>query len=558
MPLKIRVAVRLGERYHTRMINLITFVALTLGAQDTTLSVIPRPLHMTRGTGEFAFTSGTVIVTDRATRDIGYQLADWVRPATGYRLSVVSAPGAAIRVVSLRLDPALARLGEEGYRLSVTPTRIVIRAFRPAGAFYAVQTLRQLLPPDNFRQALVAGLTWSVPVVEIEDIPRFPWRGAHLDVSRSFMPKEFVKKYIDLLALHKLNRFHWHLTDDQGWRIEIKKYPRLTAIGAWRRNSLVGVQHNYADTTQWVYDNVPHGGFYTQDDVREVVAYAQARFITVVPEIEMPGHAQAAIAAYPWLGNTGQQLEVLAHWGVDANILNPSDSAIHFMQDVLTEVLALFPSHWVHTGGDEAVKVQWQASPVAQARIRELGLHSENELQSWMTAQMSRWLEARGRALIGWDEILEGGTEGLAPNAVVMSWRGMEGGIAAAQAGHDVVMTPTSNTYFDYYQSRNTAAEPLAIGGFLPLETVYAFEPVPAGFDSVQAAHILGTQGQIWTEYQRNPKNVEYMVFPRLVALAEVAWTSRDQRNFADFTARLATHVARLGVLDVNYRPLRP
>ncbi len=540
------------------MNTLIALVALAVAhpLQDTTLSVITRPVHMIRGTGEFALTSGTVIVTDRATRQIGYQLADWLQPATGYRLSVAGVAGSATRVMSLRLDATLSRLGDEGYRLSVTPSRITIRAFRPAGAFYAVETLRQLLPPDNFRQALVPGLTWSVPAVEIEDMPRFQWRGAHLDVSRSFMPKEFVKKYIDLLALHKLNRFHWHLTDDQGWRIEIKKYPLLTAIGAWRRQSLVGVQRNYADTTQWVYDKIPHGGFYTQDDIREVVAYAQARFITVVPEIEMPGHAQAAIAAYPWLGNSGQQLEVLTHWGVDQNILNPSDSAIHFMRDVLTEVLALFPSHWIHTGGDEAPKPQWQASPVAQERIRQLGLHSENELQSWLTAQMSQWLATRGRALIGWDEILEGGMEGLAPNAVVMSWRGIDGGIAAAQAGHDVVMTPTSNTYFDYYQSQDLAKEPLTIGGFLPLETVYAYEPVPPALDSMQAKRVLGTQGQIWTEYQRTPKNVEFMVFPRLVALAEVAWTPAGLKNYGDFTARLRAHLARLDVLDVNYRKL--
>ena len=537
------------------MITLFATVAL-LATQDTSLAIIPRPVQITRGTGSFLLTPATVVVTDGPTRQIGYQLADWLLPATGYRLPVGGTAGTAARVISLRLDPALTRLGEEGYRLTVAGTRITIRAYRPAGVFYAVETLRQLLPPDIFRQAPVTGgsVTWTVPAVEIEDRPRFSWRGAHLDVSRSFMPKEFVKKYIDLLALHKLNRFHWHLTDDQGWRIEIKKYPLLTSIGGWRRQSLVGQQHAYADTTQWVYDKIPHGGFYTQDDVREIVAYAQARFVTVVPEIEMPGHAQAAIAAYPWLGNTGQQLEVLTHWGVDQNILNPSDSAIHFMQDVLTEVLALFPGHWIHTGGDEAPKPQWVASPVAQARIRELGLHSENELQSWLTAQMSRFLEARGRALIGWDEILEGGTEGLAPNAVVMSWRGMDGGIAAAQAGHDVVMTPTSNTYFDYYQSQNTANEPLAIGGFLPLETVYAFEPVPPSFDSTQASHVLGTQGQIWTEYQRTPKNVEYMVFPRLVALAEVAWTPRDQRNFADFSARLSKHLTRLSVLDVSYR----
>ena len=548
-------AERLGEQYHIGMINLLTLVAV-VAVQDTSIAVIPQPAHLTRGTGTFLLTSATVVATDRATRQIGYQLADWLGPATGYRLTVGGAAGSATRTISLGLDTTLARLGDEGYRLSVTPTRITIRAYRPAGVFYGVETLRQLLPVEIFREAQVAGVTWSVPAVEIEDRPRFQWRGAHLDVSRSFMPKEFVKKYIDLLALHKLNRFHWHLTDDQGWRLEITKYPRLTSVGAWRRGSLVGVQHRYADTTQWVYDSIPHGGFYTQDDAREIVAYANARFITVVPEIEMPGHAQAAIAAYPWLGNTGQQLDVLMHWGVDANILNPSDSVIHFMQDVLSEVLAIFPSHWIHTGGDEAIKDQWKVSPVAQARIKALGVKDENALQSWMTAQMSQWLASHGRALIGWDEILEGGTEGLAPNAVVMSWRGMDGGIAAAQAGHDVVMTPTSNTYFDYYQSQDAAHEPLAIGGFLPIDTVYAFEPVPASLDSVQAKRVLGTQGQIWTEYQRTPKNVEYMVFPRLVALAEVAWTPKDQRNFADFNARLAKHVVRLGILDVNYRPL--
>jgi len=539
------------------MITLFTLIALVSAVQDTSVAIIPRPVHLTRGTGAFLITPATAVVTDRATRQIGHRLADWLEPATGYRLPVTAASGAATRTIALRLDTTLSRLGDEGYRLTVTGTRITIRAPHPAGVFYGIETLRQLLPPDIFRAAPVSGVTWTVPVVEIEDQPRFAWRGAHLDVSRSFMPKEFVKKYIDLLALHKLNRFHWHLTDDQGWRIEIKKYPLLTAVGAWRRNSLIGVQHRYADTTQWVFDSVPHGGFYTQDDVKEIVAYAAARYITVVPEIEMPGHAQAAIAAYPWLGNTGQQLEVLNHWGVDQNILNPSDSAIHFMQDVLTEVLALFPSHWIHTGGDEAPKAQWQASPVAQARIRELGLRDENQLQSWMTAQMSQWLAARGRALIGWDEILEGGTEGLAPNAVVMSWRGIQGGIAAAQAGHDVVMTPTSNTYFDYYQSQDQQHEPLAIGGFLPLDTVCAYEPIPPALDSAQARHVLGTQGQIWTEYQRTPKNVEYMVFPRLAALAEIAWTPRESKDFADFKARLAQHFNRLNALDVNYRPLK-
>ena len=535
-----------------RMINLFAIVALVAG-QDPTVAVIPKPATLTRTAASFELTPGTAIVTDRSTYDIGIQLADWLQPATGYRLAVVGAAGTGGQVVSIRLDPTLARLGDEGYRLTVTRSRIAIRAFRPAGAFYGVQTLRQLLPPDVFRAAPVAGVTWTVPGVEIEDRPRFPWRGAHLDVSRSFMSKEFVKKYIDLLALHKLNRFHWHLTDDQGWRIEIKKYPRLTSVGAWRRQTLVGIQRSYADTTQWVFDGRPHGGFYSQSDVREVVAYAKARFVTVVPEIEMPGHAQAAIAAYPELGNTGQQLEVLQRFGINPNIFNAEDATIRFLQDVLTEVLELFPDKYIHIGGDEAIKDQWQASPRIQARIRELGLKDEHELQSWFIRQMDAFLTARGRALVGWDEILEGG---LAPNATVMSWRGMEGGIAAALAGHDVVMTPTSHTYFDYYQSQDMTKEPPAIGGFLPLDTVYAFEPVPAALTTEQAVHILGTQGQIWTEYQRNPKNVEYMVFPRLLALAEVAWTPRELKDFADFRARLSRHVERLSVLDVNYRPI--
>jgi len=536
------------------MINLLAVVAL-MAVQDTAVSVIPKPVQLTRTAASFVLTPGTAIVTDRSTYDIGIQLADWLQPATGYRLAVVGAAGSGGKVISIRLDPTLARLGEEGYRLTATRTRINIRALRPAGAFYAVQTLRQLLPPDIFRAAQVDSVAWSVPGVEIEDMPRFPWRGAHLDVSRSFMPKEFVKKYVDLLALHKLNRFHWHLTDDQGWRIEIKKYPRLTSVGAWRRQTLVGIQRSYADTTQWVFDGRPHGGFYTQDDIREVVAYAKARFVTVVPEIEMPGHAQAAIAAYPELGNTGQQLEVLTRFGINPNIFNAEDATVRFLQDVLTEVIALFPGKYIHIGGDEAIKDQWQASARAQALIRERGLKDEHELQSWFIHQMDAFLAARSRSLVGWDEILEGG---LAPNATVMSWRGMEGGIAAALAGHDVVMTPTSHTYFDYYQSQDMTKEPPAIGGFLPLDTVYAFEPVPAALTPEQAAHILGTQGQIWTEYQRNPKNVEYMVFPRLLALAEVAWTPRELKNFADFRGRLAKHAVRLGVLDVNYRPSSP
>jgi hexosaminidase len=526
-------------------------IAAALFVTADTLSIVPWPVRLERHAGRFTLTRGTVIATDAAMREVGYTLADLLFPATGFRLPVQSrAPGPGA-VISIRRDTTLARLGEEGYRLDVAAARVTIRAPAPAGAFYAVQTLRQLLPAEIVREAPVTGQTWTMPAVSIEDQPRFPWRGGHLDVGRHFMPKEFVKKFIDLLALHKLNRFHWHLTEDQGWRLEIRKYPRLTAVGAWRRETLVGRQRAYADTTEWRFDGRPHGGFYTQDDVREIVAYARARFVTVVPEIEMPGHAQAAIAAYPELGNTGEALATSTHWGVHAHILNAEEATVRFMQDVLAEVLELFPDRYVHIGGDEAVKTEWQASERAQARIRELGLKDEAELQSWFIHRMDEFLSGRGRTLVGWDEILEGG---LAPNAVVMSWRGMAGGIAAAKAGHDVVMTPTSHTYFDYYQSRDTTGEPLAIGGYLPLDTVYAFEPVPPELAPDEARHILGAQGQVWTEYIPHPKRVEYMAFPRLSALAEVVWTPRQRKDYADFTARLDTHLKRLEILDVNYR----
>jgi hexosaminidase len=459
--------------------------------------------------------------------------------------------------VVLRRDASLARLGAEGYALDVRPDGVTARAPAEAGLFYAVQTVRQLLPPDVFRGAPVGGgpsAAWTMPAVRIEDAPRFRWRGGMLDVARHFMPKEFVKKYVDLLALHKMNTFHWHLTEDQGWRIEIKKYPRLTEVGSRRAGTLVGRQRGDSSAA-WAYDSVPHGGFYTQDDVREVVAYARARHVTVVPEIEMPGHAVAAIAAYPELGVTGRPTQVSGRWGVFSNILNAEPGTVTFLQDVLAEVLALFPGAYVHVGGDEADKTLWRADPRIQARIRALGLKDEHELQSWFIRQMDEFLTRRGRRLVGWDEILEGG---LAPNATVMSWRGTKGGIEAARAGHDVVMSPTSHVYLDYYQSSDRAAEPLAGGGFLPLDTVYAFEPVPAELTPAEARRVLGAQGNLWTEYVPTPKRAEYMLFPRLSALAEVAWTPKAGRDFADFRRRLDAHLRRLDALDVGYRPPRP
>jgi hexosaminidase len=428
---------------------------------------------------------------------------------------------------------------------------VTARAPEAAGLFYAVQTLRQLLPAEIFRGAPSGEVDWSMPAVTVEDYPRFAWRGAHLDVGRHFMPKEFVKKYIDLLALHKLNTFHWHLTEDQGWRIEIKQYPKLTEVGSCRKETLVGRQGR--DQSQWKFDATPHCGFYTQEDAREVVAYAKARFINVVPEIEMPGHAIAAIAAYPELGLADPPKEVATRWGVFSDILNAEPSTIAFMQNVLTEVMAIFPSRYIHIGGDEANKDKWKVDPRIQAHIKELGLANEDALQSWFIRQMDTFLTSKGRRLVGWDEILQGG---LAENAVVMSWRGVKGGIEAARAGHDVVMAPTSNTYLDYYQSKDQAHEPLAIGGFLPLETVYAYDPIPPDLEPQFAKHILGAQAQVWTEYIPDPKHAEYMAFPRLTALAEVVWAPKERKDYADYLVRLKSDLQRLQALDVNYRPL--
>ena len=518
------------------------------------IAIVPRPESLSVGRGRFVIGPSTVIYADAATADIARRFAVSLFPATGLSIPVrVGTPAGASTIV-LQRGPRLTRLGEEGYELTVTPRRLTVRGRERAGVFYGLQTVRQLLPPAVFRAAKADSVVWSIPVVRIVDSPRFPWRGAHLDVGRHFMPKEFVKKYIDLLALQKMNTFHWHLTEDQGWRIDIRKYPRLTSVGAWRTQTIVGHQQG-GDSTAWQYDGLRHGGYYTQADIREIVAYARDRFVTIVPEIEMPGHALAAIASYPELGVTGQPADVGTRWGVYANILNAEESTIGFMQDVLTEVLELFPGRFIHVGGDEADKALWKTSPRIQERIHELGLKDEHELQSWFIQRMDAFLTKRGRRLVGWDEILEGG---LAPGATVMSWRGTQGGIDAARAGHDVVMAPTSNTYFDYYQSRNTAGEPLAIGGFLPLEMVYAFEPVPGDLEPQFRSHILGAQGQLWTEYMPGPKQVEYMAFPRLTALAEVLWTRPERKDYRDFLARLDVHLQRLSVLDVAFRPVGP
>ncbi|MFJ8312455.1 MULTISPECIES: beta-N-acetylhexosaminidase [unclassified Streptomyces] len=484
-----------------------------------------------------------------------------IGPATGLPLPTGTTAVPGPNSVLLRIDPALAaEHGPEGYRLSTDGTvedvAVLIEGATAAGVCHGVQTLRQLLGPDAFRRApLAAGRDWHLPGVTVEDGPRFGWRGLMLDVSRHFMPKDGVLRYLDLMAAHKLNVFHFHLTDDQGWRIEIKRYPRLTEVGAWRSRT------KYGHRASPLWDEKPHGGYYTQDDIREIVAYAAERHIRVVPEIDIPGHSQAAIAAYPELGNTDvidtASLSVWDTWGVNANVLAPTDTTLRFYEGVLEEVLELFPeatSPFVHIGGDECPKEQWLKSDVAQQRIRELGLTGENELQSWIIRHFDTWLSARGRRLIGWDEILEGG---LAPGAAVSSWRGYGAGIAAAEAGHDVVMCPEQHVYLDHRQAGGED-EPMPIGYVRTLEDVYRFEPLPSQLGPAAAAHVLGTQANVWTEVMENQARVDYQVFPRLAAFAEVAWSrlpAPAERDFAGFERRMTAHYKRLDALGVDYRP---
>ncbi|RSS76928.1 beta-N-acetylhexosaminidase [Streptomyces sp. WAC06614] len=478
--------------------------------------------------------------------------------ATGWELPPAgpeAGPGGRRQTIELVLRPRLAdTLGPEAYEVHVRESGVLLEGADAAGLFWAAQTLRQLLGPDAYRKAPVRR-TWTLPVGGVQDAPRFGWRGMMLDVARHFLPKDGVLRYLDLLAAHKLNVLHLHLTDDQGWRIRIARFPRLTEVGAWRPRSRWG--HRASP----LWNDTPHGGFYTHDDIREIVAYAAERHIRVVPEIDIPGHSQAAIAAYPELGNTDvvdtAALGVWDDWGINENVLAPTEAVLRFYEGVFEEVLELFPpevSPFVHIGGDECPKRQWRESPTAQARIRELGVDGEDGLQSWFVRHFDRWLTARGRRLIGWDEILEGG---LADGAAVSSWRGSAGGIAAAEAGHDVVMCPEQQVYLDHRQDGGPD-EPMPIGYVRTLEDVYRFEPVPPKLSPRAARHVLGAQANVWTEVMENQDRIDYQVFPRLAAFAEVVWSPQPEpaaRDFAAFEARMGPHYARLDALGVGYRP---
>ncbi|WP_344265576.1 beta-N-acetylhexosaminidase [Streptomyces sodiiphilus] len=516
--------------------------------------LVPAPRALRRGPGRLVLDTATSLDAGPGAEGV----ARWLRSALGGATGLPLLPAAGAGGAGVRLtvdDEVTAALGPEGYRLETTPHGATLAGGSAAGVFRGAQTLRQLCGPDAFRRAPVAaGQRWPVPVVRIEDAPRFRWRGFMLDVARHFMPKDGVLRYLDLIAAHKLNVFHFHLTDDQGWRIEITSRPELTRTGAWRPRTRVG--HRASP----LWDELGHGGRYTQDDIREIVAYAAERHITVVPEIGLPGHAQAAIASYPWLGNTDvvdtAALGVWTDWGISENVLAPTEETLRFYEDVLTEVLELFPGEYVHLGGDECVKDQWRASKAAQARMAELGLRDEEELQSWFMRHFARWLAERGRRMIGWDEILEGG---LPPGAAVTSWRGRAGGIAAAEAGHDVVMCPEQHVYLDHRQAGGDD-EPMPIGWVRTLRDVYRFEPVPAALAGTPAAgRVIGAQANLWSETLAVPQRADYQAFPRLAAFAEVAWSplpAPERRDFADFENRMRrAHYARLDALGVDYRP---
>lgn len=502
--------------------------------QPTTIAnyeVVPMPLEInTTQQASFLLKSGVTVYypvgNEKMQRNAEF-LASYVKAQTGIELQVQAGEGGKGGIV---LQLGLANDNPEAYQLKVDASQVVISSPSEAGVFYGIQTLRKAVD-------VAEGSNVELPAVEINDQPRFGYRGMMLDVGRHFFSMDEIKTYIDMMALHNINRFHWHLSEDQGWRIEIKKYPKLTEIGSMRKETVIG--HNSGK-----YDGKPYGGFYTQEQAKEIVAYAAERYITVIPEIDLPGHMQAALAAYPELGCTGGPYEVWTQWGVSDNVLCAgNDQTIQFIKDVLAEIVEIFPSEYIHVGGDECPKDKWKTCPKCQARIKALGLKSDNKhtkeerLQSYVIHEAEEFLNSKGRKMIGWDETLEGG---LAPNATVMSWRGEAGGIEAAKQHHDVVMTPNTYLYFDYYQSKDTETEPMAIGGYLPIERVYSYEPMPKSLSPEEQKYIVGVQANLWTEYIPDFKQVQYMVLPRMAALCESQWCAPEKKNYEAFLQRVS------------------
>lgn len=521
-----------------KKIFLASLLFSALAGQSQGLNIIPQPVSVKqpRIPASFYINAGTQIVAEGSglENSINY-LNDYLDRFYHFKLKVASTATGnnVIRLNFERMDYPITG----AYKMSVDATGIYIAGDNEDGVFYGIQTLIQLFPvPGN-------AFRLPVPYCDIMDYPRFPYRGMHLDCGRHFFSVDFIKRYIDWIALHKMNYFHWHLTDDQGWRIEIKKYPKLTQVGAWRDGTIIG---RYPGTGN---DSIHYGGYYTQEQIKEIVKYAADRYITVVPEIEMPGHSSAALAAYPFLGCTKGPYDVKQTWGVfDDVFCAGNDSTYQFLEDVLDEVMALFPSKYIHIGGDECPKTRWKTCPVCQKRIKTEKLKDENALQSYFIQRIEKYVNSKGRTIIGWDEILEGG---LAPNATVMSWRGEQGGIDAARKNHDVIMTPGGWCYFDHSQSEHE--DSVTIGGYTPVDKVYSYEPVPDSLTPDQAKHVLGAQGNVWTEYIGNEKKAEYMIFPRMSALSEVLWSPKQSRNWSDFEKRLVTQFKRYDLWKVNY-----
>jgi hexosaminidase len=538
-----------------RSVTLVTALILTVAASSQ-INIIPQPASLKTLPGEFTFTSTTNIVYEDQGLALSAQfLQTYLQKYYKLNLKLSSGPSSASSIV-LSLKPAMENVEGKpthNYSLNIQQKSCRLDGTSPEAVFNGVQTIIQLLP-------LKSGAI-KIPCLQIEDEPRFEYRGLHLDVGRHFMPVDFIKKYIDYIALHKMNYFHWHLTEDQGWRIEIKKYPKLISVAAWRNGTIIGRYPGNGN------DNIKHGGFYTQEQVKEIVKYAADRYITVVPEIELPGHSSAAIAAYPFLScfpeeptkipanmiskasATVKGKLVQETWGVFEDVFCAGkDETFNFLQDVMDEVMALFPSKMIHVGGDECPKANWKRCPNCQKRMKDKKLKDEHELQSYFIQRMEKYLNSKGRTLIGWDEILEGG---LAPKAIVMSWRGEDGGIAAAKENHQVIMTPGSHVYLDHSQSENE--DSVTIGGFTTVDKIYSYEPIPAVLTEEQGKYVLGAQGNVWTEYMENQRKIEYMIFPRLSALSEVLWSPKEKRNWPDFEKRLQPQFKRYELWRANY-----
>jgi hexosaminidase len=530
-------------RQTTRMILCMTILLLHTSCfqqknDPVKPAILPIPVSQNITDGHFTLNSNTQLVYETDFKQVAEFLKSYLENGSTIKLKATESA----HKISFLKDEKITN--KEGYELTVSKTGITISASTATGAFYGVQSLRQLIP-IQFENGSYEGSEVAIQNIEIKDAPQFKYRGMHLDVGRHFFSVDFIKKYIDMMSMLKMNTFHWHLTEDQGWRIEIKKYPKLNEIAAYRKETLIG---HYSDQPQ-KYDGKEYGGYYTQEQVKDIVKYAGDRQIDVIPEIEMPGHSVAAISAYPELGCTGKQIDVATKWGIFDDIYCTKESTFKFLENVLDEVMELFPSKYIHIGGDEAPKTNWKSCPNCQKLIKKEGLKDEHGLQSYFITRMEKYINSKGKQIIGWDEILEGG---LAPNATVMSWRGINGAVTAAKQHHDVILTPGSHCYFDHYQSTNEN-EPVAIGGFLPLEKVYSFNPIPAELTKEESKYVLGAQGNVWTEYMQTEDKVEYMMFPRIVALSEVVWSKPENKDYESFKSRLIQYQKRLDMLDVNY-----